>query len=46
MFARLHIVPRLAASLAEYRPLEMQVLLDARSSDLIEADIDVALGVG
>jgi len=45
-FARLHVVPRLAAFLAEHPALEMQVLLDDRNIDLIEAGIHVALRMG
>jgi DNA-binding transcriptional LysR family regulator len=45
-FARLHIVPRLAAFLAEHPALEMQVFLDDRNIDLIEAGVDVALRMG
>jgi DNA-binding transcriptional LysR family regulator len=45
-FARLHIVPRLGAFLAEHPALEMQLVLDDRNIDLIEAGIDVALRMG
>jgi DNA-binding transcriptional LysR family regulator len=45
-FARLHVVPRLAAFLAEHPALEMQVILDDRNIDLIEAGIHVALRMG
>src|SRR5258708_5620141 len=45
-FARLHVVPRLAAFLSEHPELEMQVILDDRNIDLIEAGIDVALRMG
>jgi DNA-binding transcriptional LysR family regulator len=45
-FARLHVVPRLAAFLGEHPELEMQVILDDRNIDLIEAGIDVALRMG
>jgi DNA-binding transcriptional LysR family regulator len=45
-FARLHVVPRLAAFLAEHPDLEMQVILDDRNIDLIEAGIHVALRMG
>ena len=45
-FARLHVVPRLAAFLAEHPELEMQVILDDRNIDLIEAGIHVALRMG
>jgi DNA-binding transcriptional LysR family regulator len=45
-FARLHIVPRLAAFLAEHPALQMQVILDDRNIDLIEEGIHVALRMG
>jgi DNA-binding transcriptional LysR family regulator len=45
-FARLHVVPRLAAFLAEHPELKMQVILDDRNIDLIEAGIHVALRMG
>jgi DNA-binding transcriptional LysR family regulator len=45
-FARLHVVPRLAAFLAEHPALEMDVVLDDRNIDLIESGIDVALRMG
>ncbi|HTZ37080.1 MAG TPA: LysR family transcriptional regulator [Stellaceae bacterium] len=45
-FARLHIVPRLPALFAEYPALEVDLLLEDRTVDLIEAGIDVALRLG
>ena len=45
-FARLHVIPRLAAFLAEHPSLEVDVVLDDRDVDLIEAGIDVALRMG
>jgi DNA-binding transcriptional LysR family regulator len=45
-FARLYVVPRLAAFLAEHPMLEMQIILDDRNIDLIEAGIHVALRMG
>jgi DNA-binding transcriptional LysR family regulator len=45
-FARLYVVPRLAAFLAEHPTLEMQIILDDRNIDLIEAGIHVALRMG
>jgi DNA-binding transcriptional LysR family regulator len=45
-FARLHVVPRLAAFLAEHPQLEMQVILDDRNIDIIESGIHVALRMG
>jgi DNA-binding transcriptional LysR family regulator len=45
-FARLHVVPRLAAFLAQHPELEMQVILDDSNIDLIESGIHVALRMG
>ncbi|MGY4636691.1 LysR family transcriptional regulator [Pseudomonas sp. TE24901] len=45
-FARLHIVPHLGLFLAEHPSLEVEVVLDDRNVDLIEAGIDVALRMG
>ena len=45
-FARLHVIPHLAAFLAEYPALEIQVILDDRNIDLIEAGVHVALRMG
>lgn len=45
-FARLHIVPYLGEFLAEHPALDVEVVLDDRNVDLIEAGIDVALRMG
>ncbi|WP_395609887.1 LysR family transcriptional regulator [Pseudomonas sp. B22129] len=45
-FARLHIVPHLGQFLAEHPSLDVEVVLDDRNVDLIEAGIDVALRMG
>lgn len=45
-FARLHVIPRLPIFLAEHPALDVDVLLDDRNIDLIEAGIDVALRMG
>jgi DNA-binding transcriptional LysR family regulator len=45
-FARLHIVPRLGAFLAEHPALNVDVILDDRNIDLIEGGIDVAVRIG
>ncbi len=45
-FARLHVVPRLVGFLAEHPTLEMDVVLNDRTIDLVEAGIDVALRMG
>jgi DNA-binding transcriptional LysR family regulator len=42
-FARLHVVPHLARFLAETPALDVEVVLDDRNVDLIEAGIDVAI---
>jgi DNA-binding transcriptional LysR family regulator len=45
-FARIHIVPRLPAFLAANPELDMDVVLDDRTIDLLEQGIDVALRMG
>ena len=45
-FARLHVVPRLAAFLAQHPALQMDVMLDDRNIDLIDSGVDVALRMG
>jgi DNA-binding transcriptional LysR family regulator len=45
-FARMHVVPRLPLFLAEHPALDVDVVLDDRDVDLIEAGIDVALRLG
>jgi DNA-binding transcriptional LysR family regulator len=45
-FARLHVVPHLPLFLAEHPGLEIEVLLDDRNIDLVEAGIDIALRMG
>jgi DNA-binding transcriptional LysR family regulator len=45
-FARLHVIPRLPILLAEHPALDVDVVLDDRDVDLIEAGIDVALRLG
>ena len=42
-FARLHVVPRLAAFLSEHPVLTLCVILDDEYIDLIQAGVDVAL---
>lgn len=41
-FARLHVVPHLVTFLSEHPALDVEVVLDDRNVDLIEAGIDVA----
>lgn len=45
-FARLHVIPRLPIFLAQHPSLEVDVILDDRDIDLIEAGIDVGLRLG
>lgn len=45
-FARLHVVPLLAKFLAMHPSLDIEVFLDDRNLDLVEAGIDVALRMG
>ena len=45
-FARLHVIPRLPAFLAEHPQLEVEVVCDDRNVDLVKAGIDVALRMG
>jgi DNA-binding transcriptional LysR family regulator len=45
-FARLHVIPRLPSFLAANPALDVDVVLDDRDVDLIEAGIDVALRLG
>lgn len=45
-FARLHIVPRLGAFLAQHPALEIELVLDDRNVDLVEEGIDVAFRMG
>ncbi|MFM0503477.1 LysR family transcriptional regulator [Paraburkholderia caffeinilytica] len=45
-FARLHIVPRLAAFLEQHPNLDLELVLDDRNIDLVEEGIDLALRMG
>jgi DNA-binding transcriptional LysR family regulator len=45
-FARLQVLPRLPAFLAEHPAIDLDMVLDDRDIDLIEAGIDVALRLG
>jgi len=45
-FARLHVVPHLPLFLAAHPDLEIEVVLDDRNIDLVEAGIDIALRMG
>ncbi|MDR6293452.1 DNA-binding transcriptional LysR family regulator [Inquilinus ginsengisoli] len=45
-FARLHVIPRLSLFLAEHPALDVDVVLDDRQIDMIEAGVDLALRMG
>ena len=45
-FARLHVMPHLPALLEQHPALDVDVLLDDRNVDLVEAGVDVALRMG
>jgi DNA-binding transcriptional LysR family regulator len=45
-FARLHVMPHLPAFLGQHPALDVDVVLDDRNVDLVEAGIDVALRMG
>ena len=45
-FARMHIIPHLGPFLAQYPDLNVDVVLDDRSLNLVEEGIDVALRMG
>jgi len=45
-FARLHIIPHLGPFLAQYPGMNVDVVLDDRSLNLVEEGIDVALRMG
>ncbi len=45
-FARLQVVPRLPVFLADHPALDLEMILDDRDIDLIEAGIDVGLRLG
>ncbi|MEI9993558.1 MAG: LysR family transcriptional regulator [Rhizomicrobium sp.] len=45
-FARLHLVPQLPRFLAKHPDLDLHLMLDERSIDLVDEGIDVALRMG
>lgn len=45
-FARLQVVPRLPPFLAEHPSIDLDLVLDDRNIDLVEAGIDIALRLG
>jgi DNA-binding transcriptional LysR family regulator len=44
--ARLHIVPRLPAFLAEHSELDLEVIMDDRVIDMVEEGVDISLRMG
>jgi DNA-binding transcriptional LysR family regulator len=45
-FARIHLMPRMPEFLARHPDLEMEVVLDDRTIDLVQEGIDIALRLG
>jgi DNA-binding transcriptional LysR family regulator len=45
-FARLHVVPKLPPFLAEHPELDLELIMDDRTIDMVEEGIDVALRMG
>lgn len=45
-FSRLHVIPHLAAFLAQHPDLDIEIIMDDRPIDLVEGGIDVALRMG
>jgi DNA-binding transcriptional LysR family regulator len=45
-FGRLHVIPRLPAFLAQHPALDVDIVLDDRNINLVEAGIDIGLRVG
>jgi DNA-binding transcriptional LysR family regulator len=45
-FTRLHVMPRLPVFLAEHPSLDVDIVLEDRDTDLVEAGMDVALLIG
>jgi DNA-binding transcriptional LysR family regulator len=45
-FARLHVIPRLPQFLTDHPELDIDVVLDDRTVDLVEAGVDIALRMG
>jgi DNA-binding transcriptional LysR family regulator len=45
-FGRLHIIPHLPAFLAQHSALDVDIVLDDRNINLVEAGIDIGLRVG
>jgi len=45
-FARLHLVPKLPAFLAEHPELDLELIMDDRVIDMVEEGVDVALRMG
>ena len=45
-FARLHVIPRLPAFLAQHPALDVDLMIDDQNIDLVERGIDIGLRVG
>lgn len=45
-FARIHLIPRLSAFVAEHPHLDLDIVLDDRRIDVVQEGIDVALRMG
>ena len=45
-FGRLHVIPRLPAFLAQHPALDVDIVLDDRNINLVEAGIDIGLRAG
>lgn len=46
VFGRLHVIPRLSALMTRYPDLDVDLVMQDRSTDLVEAGVDLALRVG
>jgi DNA-binding transcriptional LysR family regulator len=46
VFGRLHVIPRLGAFMARYPDLEIDLVMQDRTTDLVEEGVDLALRVG
>jgi DNA-binding transcriptional LysR family regulator len=46
VFGRLHVIPRLATFMARYPGLDIDLVMQDRTTDLIEEGVDLALRVG
>lgn len=46
VFGRLHVIPRLAAFMARHPEIEIDLVMQDRTTDLVEEGVDLALRVG